>query len=580
MSDTAFIQKGARGFRFTAPARIVTAMRPDEVIPALETIETAVTRHHQYAAGFIAYEAAAAYGLAVHAPSPDLPLLWFGLYENVSVIETWASEFLNPPPSAAYATGPWQPAIGRAAYETVVSRVKDYLARGHTYQVNYTFPLRAAFDGEPLAFLADLAAVQRTEYAAFIDAGRFAICSASPELFFQLDGERLTAKPMKGTAARGCTLAEDEARSAELRQSEKNRAENLMIVDMLRNDLGRIARVGSVTVPRLFEVERYPTLLQMTSTVTARTDASVAEILASLFPCASITGAPKVRSMEIIRELEPRPRGVYTGAIGFIGPERQARFSVAIRTVLIDRERRRATYGVGGGLVWDSDAGGEYEECLLKARVLTARQLSFQLLESLLWEPGNGYFLLEAHLARLADTAVYFNVPLDRSAIEVRLTELAPTLSEASKIRLRVKPDGAFVVATEPLAQGTPPQPTRVGLAKTPVDSGAIWLYHKTTRRELYDAARASRPDCDEVILWNERGELTEASMANVVLELGDGWVTPPVTSGLLAGTFRNWLLATGQIRERVLTRADLRAARRVALINSVRKWRAAVFVG
>ena len=571
MSDTVFIQEGSRGLRFASPGRIVAAMRPDEVVPALRVIETAVTQHRHHAAGFIGYEAAAAHGLTVHAPVPDLPLLWFGLYEKVSVIETGASEFLNPSPSAAYATGPWQPAIGRAAYETVVSRVKDYLARGHTYQVNYTFPLRAAFDGEPLAFLADLAAAQRTEYAAFIDAGRFAICSASPELFFQLDGERLTAKPMKGTAARGCTLAEDEARSAELRQSEKNRAENLMIVDMLRNDLGRIARVGSVTVPRLFEVERYPTLLQMTSTVTARTDASVAEILASLFPCASITGAPKVRSMEIIRELEPRPRGVYTGAIGFIGPERQARFSVAIRTVLIDRERRRATYGVGGGLVWDSDAGGEYEECLLKARVLTARRPSFQLLESLLWEPGNGYFLLEAHLARLADTAVYFNVPLDRSAIEVRLTELASTLSEASKIRLRVKPDGAFVVATEPLAQGTPPQPTRVGLAKTPVDSGAIWLYHKTTRRELYDAARASRPDCDEVILWNERGELTEASMANVVLELGDGWVTPPVTSGLLAGTFRNWLLATGQIRERVLTRADLRAARRVALINSVR---------
>lgn len=579
MLDTALIQEGGRWLRFSAPTRVVTVARPDEVVPALQAIEATVNQRRQYAVGFITYEAAAAYGLAVHAPPPDLPLLWFGLYEQVEAIETWASECAHSPSSASHSVGPWQPAIDLATYETVVGRVRDYLARGHTYQINYTFPLHATFDGEPWAFFVELAAAQPTEYAAFIDTGRFVLCSVSPELFFRLDGERLTAKPMKGTAARGHTLAEDADRSAELRQSAKNRAENLMIVDMLRNDLGRVARVGSVTVPRLFEVERYPTLLQMTSTVTAQTGASVAEILASLFPCASITGAPKVRSMEIIRELEPGPRGVYTGAIGFIGPGRRARFNVAIRTALIDRERRQATYGVGGGLVWDSDAADEYRECLLKARVLTARWPPFQLLESLLWEPGSGYFLLEAHLARLADSAGYFNVPLDRAAIEARLSELATTLRAASKIRLLVRLDGALTVEAAPLIQGALPQPARVGLARTPVDSGTIWLYHKTTRRELYGAARASRPDCDEVILWNERGELTEASMANVVLDLEGEWVTPPLTSGLLAGTFRGWLLAAGHIRERILTPADLRAARRVALINSVRQWQAATFV-
>ncbi|MDG4552451.1 MAG: aminodeoxychorismate synthase component I [Candidatus Contendobacter sp.] len=578
MPDTALIREGGRWLRFSAPTRVVTARRPDEVIPALRAIETAVERRRQYAVGFIVYEAAAAYGLAVHAPPPGLPLLWFGFYESVEATEAWLPEFAHSSPSASHSVGPWRPAIGRAAYAAVAGRVKDYLARGHSYQVNYTFPLRAAFDGEPLSFFADLVAAQATEYAAFIDAGRFAVCSISPELFFRLDGERLTAKPMKGTAARGRTLAEDETRISALRQSEKNRAENLMIVDMLRNDLGRVARVGSVTVPRLFEVERYPTLLQMTSTVTAQTGASVAEILASLFPCASISGAPKVRSMEIIRELEPQPRGVYTGAIGFIGPGRQARFNVAIRTALIDRERRRATYGVGGGLVWDSDPGDEYEECLLKARVLTERRSPFRLLESLLWEPDAGYFLLKAHLARLADTAVYFGVPLDRAAIEVCLIERASALSAASKVRLLVGLDGAFALEAAPLAREGPP-PIRVGLARTPVDSGAIWLYHKTTRRELYDAARASRPDCDEAILWNERGELTEASAANLALDMDGEWVTPPITSGLLAGTFRGWLLAAGQIRERVLTLADLRAARRIALINSVRKWRAASLV-
>jgi para-aminobenzoate synthetase / 4-amino-4-deoxychorismate lyase len=573
------VQDGARGLRFITPTRVVVAKRPDEVIPALHVVEAAVDRQHCHAVGFIAYEAAAACDLAVHAPPPDWPLLWFGLYETVAIFDDWAANLADGSSPAAYTVGAWQPTLDRAAHERAVERIKDYLVRGHTYQVNHTFPLRASFTGDPWAFFLDLAAAQQGQYAAFIDTGPLAICSASPELFFRLDGDRLTARPMKGTAPRGRTLAEDESRIAELRRSEKNRAENLMIVDMIRNDLGRVAEIGSVAVPRLFEVERYPTLLQMTSTVTARTQASVAEILAHIFPCASITGAPKVRTMEIIRELEPQPRGIYTGAIGFIAPGRRAQFNVAIRTVLIDRERQQASYGVGSGLVWDSDAATEYAECVLKARVLTERRPSFQLLEALLWEPDSGYFLLAAHLERLANTAVYFQVPLDRPAIEACLTEQARTLTEPGKIRLRVALDGRFTVEVESLARDAGPRPNRVGLAREPVDSNTIWLYHKTTQREVYAAARASRPDCDEVILWNERGELTEASTANLVLDLNGAWVTPPVTSGLLAGTFREWLLATGQIREQVLTRVDLRQARRIALVNSVRRWGEAVLV-
>lgn len=580
IANTVCIQDGRRGFRFAHPVQIVVARRADEVVPALHTIETAVTQHRRYAAGFISYEAAAAYDLAVHQPAPDLPLLWFGLYAQAEPIHDWQSLISNEFAPDAYTVGPWQPALSRADYERAVARIKDYLARGHSYQVNYTFPLHADFDGDPWALFTHLATAQQAEYAAFINTGRFVIGSASPELFFQLDGHRLSAKPMKGTAMRGRTLAEDEACIAGLRQSEKNRAENLMVVDLIRNDMGRVAQVGSVAVPRLFEVERYPTLLQMTSTVTARTTTSVTEILARMFPCASITGAPKVRTMEIIRELEPQPRGVYTGAIGFIGPDRQARFSVAIRTVLVDRERRQAGYGVGSGLVWDSDTASEYEECRLKARVLTTPRPWFQLLEALLWEPDSGYFLWAEHWARLADTAVYFNVPLDRVAIEAGLANRALTLNQASKVRLRINLNGAFSLEVEPLERGVLPQPVRVGLAREPVDSGMIWLYHKTTRREIYDAARATRPDCDEVILWNERGELTEACTANVVLEdrAGD-WVTPPVMSGLLAGTFRGKLLTIGRIRERVLTRADLAEARGLYLINAVRKWQETVLI-
>ena len=334
-----------------------------------------------------------------------------------------------------------------------------------------------------------------------------------------------------------------------------------------------MAEIGSVAVPQLFAVERYPTLLQMTSTVTARTSASITEILLRMFPCASITGAPKVRTMQIIRELEPQPRGVYTGAIGFIGPDRQAQFSVAIRTALIDQERQQARYGVGSGLVWDSVTASEYEECRLKARVLTAPRPAFQLLEALLWQPDRGYFLLAAHQARLADSAVYFNIPLNPAAIAAGLADLALALTEASKVRLRVELDGRFTLEAEPLAQAALPQPLRVGLAREPVDSGAIWLYHKTSRREIYATARASRPDCDAVILWNERGELTEADTANLVLHLNGDWVTPPVNSGLLAGSFRRELLAEGRIQERVLSVADLGRAQGVYLINAVRQW-------
>lgn len=579
MPDSVWIQQGRGGLCFTKPVRIVTAMCADEVIPALQAIETAVTQHRWYAAGFISYEAAAAFDLAVHAPLPDVPLLWFGLYEQAEPIRNWQTLLFDSALSSATAISDWQPAISTTDYQKAVDRIKDYLASGDCYQVNYTFPLLAAFDGEPWVLFSQLALAQQAEYAAFIDTGRFVIASASPELFFQLDGERLMAKPMKGTATRGRTLVEDEAQIASLRQSEKNRAENLMIVDMIRNDLGQVAEIGSVAVPQLFAVERYPTLLQMTSTVTARTPVSITEILLRMFPCASITGAPKVRTMQIIRELEPQPRGVYTGAIGFIGPNRQARFSVAIRTVLIDQQRQQARYGVGSGLVWDSDASGEYEECQLKARVLTTPRPDFQLLEALLWEPDRGYFLLAAHLARLADSAVYFGVPLEQATIAAGLSTLALTLTEASKVRLRVEQDGRFALEAEPLTRAALPQPLRVGLAREPVDSSTVWLYHKTSRREIYATARASRPDCDAVILWNERGELTEADTANLVLHLDSEWVTPPVNSGLLAGTFRGELLTEGRIQERVLSRADLGRAQAIVLINAVRQWQSARLV-
>jgi len=568
-APTVLLQEAGQWWAFTGFERAIVARRAGEVAAAVGEVEQAVERDGLLAAGYLAYEAAAAYGLSAYPPEPDgPPLLWFGLFRQ--------REPATPPaPGGDYRFGEWQAALDFPAYAAALDRIKAAIARGDTYQANFTFPLRADFAGDPLALFAALSAAQRAEYGAYLDLGRFVICSASPELFFRRDGERLESRPMKGTAHRGLTAVDDRAQIDWLRHSEKNRAENVMIVDMIRNDFGRVAHAGSVAVPELFAVERYPTLLQMTSTVTALTGAPLRDVLAAAFPCASITGAPKKRTMELLRELEVGPRGVYTGAIGVVLPGRRAQFNVAIRTAVIDRTRGAAVYHVGSGVVWDSDAAAEFDECRLKARVLSAPpRPPFQLLESLLWTPGAGYALRDEHLCRLAESGEYFGYPVDRAEIERRLDGLADGLVAPSKVRLRVGPSGGIDVEARPLDEGVPPGPLRLGLARAPVSSANVWLYHKTTHRAAYDAARAARPDCDEVILWNERGELTEATTSNVVLEVDGGRWTPPLSAGLLAGTLRARLLAAGEIAERTLTPADLARADRVWLINSVRGWR------
>ena len=365
------IQDGPRWLEFREPVRVVCVREPGDVLAALHEVETAVSTHNLYAAGFLSYEASAAFGLSVHPAGDDAPpFLWFGLYERPRPPRLATFSRLKPRRSEDYHLGEWQPGLKRESYHSAIATIKAQIAAGNTYQVNYTFPMQADFQGDPWALFTDLALAQAGGYGAYIDTGRHVICSASPELFFRLDGDVLTSKPMKGTAVRGQTPAEDDENAAWLQQSEKNRAENVMIVDMIRNDMGRVAETGSVQVPSLFDVERYPTVLQMTSTVAAKTQASLTEIFQAMYPCASITGAPKVNTMKIIRELEPEPRGVYTGAIGFIAPDGVAQFNVAIRTVTVDRERETAVYNVGSGVVWDSDAQEEYEECLLKAKVL------------------------------------------------------------------------------------------------------------------------------------------------------------------------------------------------------------------
>ena len=364
--------------------------------------------------------------------------------------------------------------------------------------------------------------------------------------------------------------------AADLEHSAKNRAENVMIVDMVRNDLGRIAETGSVQVSRLCEVERYTTVWQMTSTVSTCTRASHTEILSALFPCASITGAPKVRTTEIIAELEQAPRGAYTGAIGYFAPHRRAQFNIAIRTMQVETATGNLEYGIGGGIVWDSTAESEYDEALTKALVLTARWPDFRLLETLLWRPGKGYFLLHEHLRRLQQSAEYFGFRVEMDAVQARLEGESPHEPVPHRVRLLVEEDGEIEIQASPLPTA-PAYPWRVTFAPAPINPADPFLYHKTTHRDLYEITRAACQDYDDVLLWNPRGELTESTVANLTACIDGQWLTPPVSCGLLPGVYRDHLLKCDKLTEAVITRAMLAEATAIALVNSVRGWIPAV---
>jgi len=568
----AVLQVDGRWVRLIGARAPLVAHQPSEVLPLISAVEAA-TEAGLHAAGFVAYEAAAAFGLATHPPTEGLPLAAFVLGERLEPFDPAA---LVQAARAAPALD-WQPAIAEPDYVRAVHQVRSHLAAGDSYQVNLTFQLTSPFTADPFALFARLARAQRAAGAAYLDFGRFAVCSASPELFFEREGDVVSMRPMKGTAPRGRTPAEDSTRAVSIRRSPKERAENLMIVDMVRNDLGRIAEVGSVEVPRLFRVERFPTVLQMTSDVVARVPGSLAAIFAALFPCASVTGAPKVRTASIIRQLESGPRGVYTGAVGYAGPGRKARFNVAIRTATVDRERQVASYGVGSGIVWDSRPGREHAECLAKARVLETDVTPFSLLETLRWEPGSGFLRLDRHLSRVGASARYFGVPFSRARARTAL-DAAIGGDSPLRVRLLVDEDGELRLETGPVPP-PPSVPVRAGLTTTPIDVSDPFVFHKTTRRARYEAASATRPDCDEVILWNSAGFVTETAIANLALCRDGRWVTPPVSDGLLAGTLRAELLASGRVAEAQIPIEELHPGSRLAAFNSLRGWRELEFV-
>jgi para-aminobenzoate synthetase/4-amino-4-deoxychorismate lyase len=476
-------RRRGESYGFRGLQKVVEARNLSDVIPAFNQVEGEVTGG-KWAAGFVSYEAAPAFDdvLTVRANGgvPTLPLLWFAVYED--------RVDPGPVPTGRYELTPWSTVEEHDRYRRSMDRIQGHIEAGETYQVNYTYQQSAQFRGDPRAFYADLLTAQSASYGAYLDGGPFQILSASPELFFQRDGSRILCRPMKGTSARGRWPAEDRALLATLLASPKERAENVMIVDLIRNDLGRVARFGSVQVDELFAAEQYETVWQLVSTVSAALPpgTSTVDLFRALFPCGSVTGAPKIRTMEIISELEAASRGVYCGAIGMMAPPGAAAprdsFSVAIRTVTIEQTTGIASYGIGGGITHDSRADQEYAETRTKARVLVRNAADFVLIETFRWETGRGYFWLDEHLDRLQDSASYCGYRFDRSDVKQKLLSAAEGITtELARVRLSLDEQGRASITVDHLDQTD--EPVEVVVDSVPVDPTDWRLYHKISLR-------------------------------------------------------------------------------------------------
>ena len=571
-----------QSYLFRDPVQILSASVPNEIPGLFEQIEIALADGF-YAAGFVSYECGYHFQQVRPGalPASELPLAWFGIYRDPAVFvhsingpETDTSSLIGDStenvsivPSGAVALS-----ISEDAYSQKVGQVKKYIQAGDTYQVNLTDRIEVALNAPADEIFALLSARQPVAYSAFLHVAGTYILSLSPELFFKIDKGTIVTRPMKGTMPRGLDTHEDIETARRLRDDEKNRAEHVMIVDLLRNDLGRICTMGSIRVEDLFSVEKYKTLFQMTSTVsgTLRDNTSYYEIFRSMFPSGSITGAPKIRTMQIINELEQLPRGVYTGAIGFIAPDRTCAFNVAIRTLVL--KNGRASMGVGGGIVADSDAAEEYRECLLKTNFLTQSTPSFQLIETMLWE--DEIALLSMHLDRLEASASYFGFAFHRQSIAEQLHAQSKLFTPHGRFRVRLllASQGAVTITTTPClpykASG------RVQVSSERTYSRDVFLRHKTTNRARYDAsyAQAHADGFDDVIFLNERDEVTEGCISNIFIQRGDRLLTPPLGSGVLPGVYRRHLLESNKTaEERVLTIQDLESADGMFLCNSVR---------
>ena len=591
-----------QSFLFVRPLHRLEFFASDDPVVFVKRLEETLAEGY-YLAGWISYEFAYLLEPRLAALLPDMPtnvpLVSFGVFSKPFVYDHQTGENDFPVSDRRvlpdFKIAKVRPSLSRASYLDAVARIKEYIAAGDTYQVNYTLKLFFDFTGSVESFYRHLRANQSVSYGALMRLGQEHILSLSPELFFRVEEDRVVVRPMKGTMKRGRDFEEDLRFCETLATDPKNRSENVMIVDLLRNDLGRLTHQcgdEKVITESLFDVERYESVLQMTSTIVAQTgrnvfsQRSLMDFLKALYPCGSVTGAPKIRTMEIIRELEKLPRGVYTGAIGFLAPDGRGTFNVPIRTIRL--AEGKGEMGIGSGIVQDSDPAQEWEECLLKAHFLTKPVQEFYLIETLLLEKDSGYYLLDYHLERLQQSATYFSFYYDdKSVCEILEGCRQTNDKEYLRVRLSLQKDGTLdlesVACERPKQHVLPRNNTAEGIENLPVielstrriDSASPFFFHKTSNRELFNAEfkRAADENLFDVVFVNERDELTEGCISNIVLFLDGRYVTPPVSSGLLAGTMRRKLLAGKEIPvyEQIVYVEDLQRADAVYCCNSVR---------
>jgi len=557
---------------FQNPSKIIVANLANEVLPALKEVESFVSSG-KYAAGFISYEAAPAFddvNLVNSIESDSFPLLYFGIYDSPFKIINSFSDIDSSPEINLL------PELSSSDYLSSVDKIKKYIYDGDIYQANYTFRSRCANIADPCDLFYHLMNEHPVPYGAYIDGGDFQIVSLSPELFIEKNGDQILSIPMKGTASRELTPQKDIICAANLAKDPKNRAENIMIVDMVRNDLGRICEIGSIKVDPLCRVDTYSTLHQMVSEVRGdlKGNTRLSEIFTAMFPAASITGAPKIRAMEIIEEQEKSPRKVYTGSIGCITPDFDFCFNVAIRTLLCYDDE--AELGIGSGIVADSVPKDEWSESLLKSRFLSSRTPEFSMLETILLKNGE-FVLLEEHLERVRDSQKYFGYIWNRDNVMDALNCAVSSLDKSAKfvkIRLLVSRDGSAEAESVPLeCYGWGRKRVKIKLSEERTDSSDLFLYHKTTNREFYNSQyrKALGEGVDEVIFMNEKGELTEGAISNIFIIKDGEWFTPQLNCGLLPGVWRNKLIGEFQAVETILYPDDLKAADKIIICNSLR---------
>ncbi len=574
--DDARDHGAADALLYSGPRQLFIASRPDEVAGALAAADAA-RREGGELAGYIAYEAGLALedrlsGLAAEKSGGAGPLVWLGLFDEPERIPAGEVEgWLQARAEGTGSVGPLEPQLSPGGYAAAFERLQEAIRAGDIYQANLTFPLAGNFTGDPMGLYAALRPAAQAGYGGVIFDGSHWLLSLSPELFVSLKGREAKAKPMKGTRPRSADPVQDAAQAAELAASVKDKAENLMIVDLMRNDLARVAEAGSVRVDEPFAVESYPTVHQMVSVVRARLneDAGAIDLVRALFPCGSITGAPKIRAMELIHEVERDPRGPYCGAIGRIGADGDAAFNVAIRTLRlteIENSRGKAVLGVGGAIVADSDARSEWREAVLKGAFARAfspghRAAQFDLIETMRFTPEEGIAFLEEHLLRMKNSAAELGFAFDRHEARNQLHALCFVVEKASRIRLMAARSGGLSLAVEDM----PPawsEPADCVLLPLPVDPGDWRLRHKTSDRGFYEDAQgvARANGAQEAIFVREDGLVTEGCVTNIFVERDGILLTPRAESGLLSGILRQHLLETGEAREADLTIADLEA--------------------